>query len=338
MLVAIVRRARQPGCKFDTMPVFEGVQGTGKSSALCILAGEENFSDQSVLNLDTRAQQEALAGAWICELSELAGLRRADVEAVKAFLSKTSDVARPAYGHCVVRQPRRGILVGTTNSDAYLQDATGNRRFWPARTGRVDLDALHRDRDHLFAEAVAGEKRGELLTIPETLYAAAAEQQDQRLMKDPWEDILATVKGSSVVDGGQAQERISSKDLLTVHLGMARDKNLHSRGEAIGGCDASARVAGSKGTVVRDIRLACRCRQTGANVGRVAGLLATPGGRGRVKNLRRRLSCLKTCVGATRTRQVSPPPQPRRKSAGGAGLITDDHGCLHQRDALTNCK
>ena len=224
MLVAMVRRARQPGCKFDTMPVFEGVQGTGKSSALCILAGEENFSDQSVLNLDTRAQQEALAGAWICELSELAGLRRADVEAVKAFLSKTSDVARPAYGHCVVRQPRRGILVGTTNSDAYLQDATGNRRFWPARTGRVDLDALHRDRDHLFAEAVAGEKRGELLTIPETLYAAAAEQQDQRLMKDPWEDILATVKGSSVVDGGQAQERISSKDLLTVHLGMARDK------------------------------------------------------------------------------------------------------------------
>jgi hypothetical protein len=174
MLVAMVRRARQPGCKFDTMPVIEGVQGTGKSSALRILAGEENFSDQPLLHLDPRAQQEALKGKWLDESSELAGLRRADVEMVKAFLSKTSDDGRPAYGRYRCEQLRRCIFVGTTNDSTYLRDTTGNRRFWPVRTGRIDLDALQRDRDQLFAEAAVAERSCQPLTIPETLYKDAA--------------------------------------------------------------------------------------------------------------------------------------------------------------------
>jgi Virulence-associated protein E len=224
-LIAMVRRAREPGCKFDYALVLEGPQGAGKSTALRILAGEDNFTDQPILHLDTRSQQEALEGAWICELSELAGLRRTEVETIKNFLSKTEDNARPAYGRYYRDQPRRCIFVGTTNSDEYLKDDTGNRRFWSVRIGVIDLEALERDRDQLLAEAAAAEAKGESLGLPAEFYGAAAVQQDQRVIKDPWEDLLAGVTGKTInVDGVNVQERVSTSDLLTLHLRLAPDK------------------------------------------------------------------------------------------------------------------
>jgi hypothetical protein len=225
MLIAAVRRARQPGCKFDYVVVFEGKQGTGKSSALRILAGEDNFSDQPLLHLETRAQQEAMEGVWIYELSELVGLRRTEIETVKGFISKTADNARPAYGRFRNDQPRRYIFVGTTNDNEYLRDATGNRRFWPVKTGAIALEDLRNDRDQLWAEAALVEAQGEPLVIPEHLYGAAANQQDQRLMKDPWEDILAGVTGKIVnIDGVNVEERIASHELQSAHLRLSADK------------------------------------------------------------------------------------------------------------------
>jgi hypothetical protein len=229
VLLAAVRRARQPGCKFDFVMVLEGEQGTGKSSAVRILAGEENFSDQPILHLKSRELQEALEGVWFCEISELAGLRRAEVETTKGLLSKTSDKARSAYAHFATDQVRRCILIGTTNDNTYLRDTTGNRRFWPVKTGRIDLEALQRDRDQLWAEAASVEKGREPLAIPETLYTAAAEQQEQRRMKDPWEELLENITGKLVnviTDAGMPaqEERISSYDLLTLHLGLTKDK------------------------------------------------------------------------------------------------------------------
>lgn len=221
VLIAAVRRVRKPGCKFDYVLVLEGPQGAGKSSALRILAGEENFSDQPLVHLDTRSQQEAMCGVWIYELSELAGLRRTDIETLKSFLSKTADNARPAYGRYRTDQPRQCIFIGTTNDTEYLRDNTGNRRFWPVSTGLINLQALECDRDQLWAEAVVAEAQGEALVIPEDLYATAADQQDRRLMKDLWEDMLAEVKGQ-VYSGGE--ERISSHDLLVIHLRLSADK------------------------------------------------------------------------------------------------------------------
>jgi predicted P-loop ATPase len=216
LFLALVRRARKPGCKFDNVVVLEGPQGSGKSSALRILAGDDNFSDQPLLHLETRAQQEAIQGVWLHELSELAGLRRTEVETVKAFISKTADNSRPAYGRFRIDQPRRVVFAGTTNDSEYLKDATGNRRFWPVATGKIDLAALQRDRDQLFAEAAAAaaEKLGESLTIPATLYADAALQQAERMIQDPWEDVLAGVSGKVVGN----EERISSRDLLSTHV------------------------------------------------------------------------------------------------------------------------
>ena len=105
-MIAAVRRARDPGCKFDTITVMESPEGWNKSTAWRVLAGNDNFSDESILGRSSREVQEQLSGVWIHENADLAGMRKAEVEHVKAFASRQFDRARPAYGHYVVNQPR----------------------------------------------------------------------------------------------------------------------------------------------------------------------------------------------------------------------------------------
>jgi len=198
VLAAAVRRVRQPGCKFDTALILEGPQGSGKSTALTILAGAKNFSDQEILTLDSKSQMELLEGVWIYELSELEGLRHTDTGKLKAFISRTEDRGRRAYGRFKDTWPRQCIFIGTTNDDQYLKDVTGNRRFWPVSTTTIELDALRRDRDQLWAEAAYWEAKEESLILPEELWPTAAQEQEKRLLDDPWLDILEQVTGEAV--------------------------------------------------------------------------------------------------------------------------------------------
>jgi energy-coupling factor transporter ATP-binding protein EcfA2 len=198
MLIAAVRRVRQPGVKFDQIIVLEGPQGSGKSTAIAILAGKENHSDQDILTLDGRGQLEMLEGVWLYEIGELEGLTRSEVGTVKAFASRSTDRARVAYGYFREDRPREVIFIGTTNDGQYLTDQTGNRRFWPVKTGRIDLAALERDRDQLWAEAAAREAAGASITLPEDLWEAAATEQSQRTSRDPWLDILEQEPGEEV--------------------------------------------------------------------------------------------------------------------------------------------
>ena len=133
MLIAGVRRVRQPGCKFDEMLMLEQPkQGTDKSSALAVLAVNEDwFTDDLPLNVEAKRVIEALRGRWIVEAAELSGMRKADVEHLKATLSRRVDRARMAYGRLPIEVPRQCIFVGTTNKSEYLRDTTGNRRYWP---------------------------------------------------------------------------------------------------------------------------------------------------------------------------------------------------------------
>ena len=219
-LVAAVRRVRQPGCKYDQILVLEGPEGRGKSSAIEILAGKDNFSDQTILTLDDKGQQEAISGVWLYEIADLAGMSKADTEKVKAFCSRTVDRARPAYGRTRQDRPRRCVFIATTNHDTYLKSQTGNRRFGSVRTGHVNLEALRRDRDQLWAEASVVERRGVPLFLPEALWGEAAAVQDSRRDHDAWDDLLAHVKGKIEPrpDGRGNEERVSTRDLLDIHL------------------------------------------------------------------------------------------------------------------------
>lgn len=191
-LVASVRRVRIPGTKFDTMLVLVGEQGCGKSSAVAEMAVFPDWlMDGLELDADNKAVMELLAGRLIVEAAELKGMKRGDVEKVKAMLSRTHDRARLSYARLATQQPRTCIFIGTTNSEDFLRDMTGNRRFWPVTVGQFDLEALARDRDQLWAEAVAREAEGVALTLPRNLWDVAAEQQGERLPVDPWEEALA---------------------------------------------------------------------------------------------------------------------------------------------------
>ena len=190
--IAAVRRARHPGCKHDVIVVLESKEGWGKSAAIRTLAGSENYSDASILGKGGKEVQEELAGVWMHENADLAGLRKAEVETVKAFASRQVDSARPAYGHFLVRQPRHSVEWGTTNSSEYLQSQTGNRRFLPMTVlGPIDIELLKRDRLQLLGEAAKYETAGESITIDEALWPDAGAEQEKRRVKDPWEDIVA---------------------------------------------------------------------------------------------------------------------------------------------------
>jgi hypothetical protein len=190
-MVAAVHRVRCPGCKFDTITVLESKEGWNKSMAWRILAGDENFSDMPILGHSEREVQEQLAETWIHENADLAGMKTADIDRVKAFASRQSDDARPAYGHYLKKQKRHSIEVGTTNSSEYLPSPTGNRRFWPLKvTKTIDVKTLRRDRHQLWGEAATCEARGESIVLDEALWSIAGDEQERRRVKDPWEDVL----------------------------------------------------------------------------------------------------------------------------------------------------
>lgn len=237
VLVAGVRRVRRPGCKFDAMLVLEGQQGRGKSSALKVLAGgDENFTDALDFRQNYKEHQELLLGKWIVEAPELDGLGQADVRRAKQFISKTHDRARAAYARTVEEVPRRCILIGTTNDDHYLKDPTGNRRFWPVVTGAIDLMRLRAVRDQLWAEAATVEASfGDPITIPESLWMAAARRQAERVEADPWEDALTALlpKLAKRVEG---ELRIATTSIFASALSMEMPKVTKRDSRRLGDC------------------------------------------------------------------------------------------------------
>lgn len=215
VLVAAVRRVRQPGCKYDEMLVLEGEQGLNKSSALHALCpSDEWFSDDLPLNVESKQVIEKTVGKWIVEASDLAGKRRTEIEQLKAMLSRQFDAARMSYAHLPIERKRQFIIIGTTNSSVYLTDPTGARRFWPVAIRAFDVAAIKRDRDQLWAEASALEQSGYSIRLPERLWSVAAVQQEQRSEDDAWETpILALLQQTEPASPHSPQVRVATSDL-----------------------------------------------------------------------------------------------------------------------------
>jgi predicted P-loop ATPase len=190
-LISAVARVEQPGCKVDQVLILEGPQGILKSSALQALA-DPWFTDR-ISNLGGKDAAMEIAGTWLVEMAELDALLRAVLSATKSFVTRRHDRFRPPYGKHVVDRPRQCVFAGTINPvGGYLKDPTGGRRFWPVSCGVIDLEALVRDRDQLWAEAFVRFRAGApwWLETPE-LQALAAAEQDARFEVDAWTEKLS---------------------------------------------------------------------------------------------------------------------------------------------------
>ena len=195
-LCAAYDRVFNPGIKYDYMIVLNGDQGIGKSTLIAKL-GQEWFSDSlSLSDMNDKTAAEKLQGYWILEIGELAGMKKADIDKVKAFVSRQDDKYRASFGRRVTPHLRQCIFFGTTNTEnGYLRDITGNRRFWNVKvTGNGkyqpwDLDA--ETIQMIWAEAMVLAKAGEPLYLPPELEAMAKEEQVLAMEHDEREGVVS---------------------------------------------------------------------------------------------------------------------------------------------------
>lgn len=220
-MVGIAKRAYFPGCKHDYAPVFEGGQGEGKSTALSILAGQW-FAD-TPFRMGEKDGFLSIQGVLLYEVAELEQFNRSEVTAIKAFMSSATDRFREPYGRRMKNVPRRCAFAATTNENEYFKDTTGNRRFWPVQTGRLNLDGLKRDRDQLLGEAVhlmrAGVKhwptRDQQVDI-------INDQQENREIPDVWHGRVYEYVEGIDPDGKPSlagkRDRVTAREILTKAL------------------------------------------------------------------------------------------------------------------------
>lgn len=243
VLVAAVRRVRSPGCKFDEMLVLESAQGMNKSSALaCLAVNPEWFTDDLPLGDDSKRQMEAIMGKWIVEAGELAGMRKADTDKLKTFLSRPVDEARLAYGRENTRAARQCVIIGTTNNDKYLKDHTGNRRFWPVAVKAFDLESMERDRDQLWAEAAHYEAQGAAVRLDPRLYPNAGAEQEKRYDKHEYLGLLEELLAD--IEYGQIPTKDVRLSLDLYRVNAQQNKDMGRAMKALGWDRVKARIDG----------------------------------------------------------------------------------------------
>ncbi|MGP5206445.1 VapE domain-containing protein [Corynebacterium casei] len=242
-LAAAVRRTFRPGTKFDTVLTLVGPQGIGKSTIFARLAGQWFSDSLTITDMKNKDAAEKLDGNLIVEISELAGMRKAEAEPVKGFISRTEDKYRPAYGRTVQTYPRQCVIVGSTNAeDGFLRDPTGGRRWWPVHVqGQTSTRAHDLDQeviDQIWAEAKHYEQNGEELYLTGVLESAALDVQADSIEADDrtglvveylekplpksW-DVLPLGIRRIYLDGGQVPEQYNNVTAFCGQTYVERD-------------------------------------------------------------------------------------------------------------------
>ncbi|HWQ57124.1 MAG TPA: virulence-associated E family protein [Bryobacteraceae bacterium] len=225
-LISAVARIYRPGCKSDCCLILEGEQGTRKSTALATIAGDW-FTDE-IAELGSKDAALQTRGVWIIEIAELDSMTRGEVSRIKGFMSRATDRFRPPYGKRIMESPRQCVFAGSVNHSTYLRDETGGRRFWPVACTRILIDDLARDRDQLWAEAVARYRAGASWWLDSVeLNRRAEQEQAARFEGGPWDELIGQWTA--------ARETVSVGDVLTFCIEKPKanwtqaDKNVVAR-------------------------------------------------------------------------------------------------------------
>jgi putative DNA primase/helicase len=212
--LSAVARIFKPGCKVDAMLILEGEQEAGKSTLFQTLVGDEWFFD-STFDPGSKDSYQVLRRKWVLEWAELESLNRTEISRVKAFMSSPKDTYRPSYAKQTIDVPRQCVFVGTVNPDGagYLNDPTGERRFWPVSVGKVDLKKVKAEREQLWGEAAVRYRQGEKWYLRETrLVKEAAKEAEERRIREPWEhDVRVWLKKNDRTKKGVTTEELLAK-------------------------------------------------------------------------------------------------------------------------------
>jgi len=224
-----INRLYHPGCKFDYMPIFIGKQGCGKSSIVSWLALKDTYY-KDISSIDGKDGMESLDGAWLCEMAELlAMVRSKDVEAMKAYISRTSDKYRKAYERRVSNNPRQCIFIGTTNDDEFLVDKTGNRRYLPIKVNSDGRELYKHEKQirnyilQCWRESLVLLKEGKTyLNMSSELQLEAELRQKQVMMDDPRVGLIL-----DYLNNKQIGERVCGIELFTKCVnGLKKNYNM----------------------------------------------------------------------------------------------------------------
>lgn len=259
ILCAAVTRIYYPGTKFDTMLVLNGPQGIGKSTLIARL-GMEWFSDSLTLSdmNEGKTAPEKLQGYWIHEIGEMAGMKKADLEKVKSFVSRQDDKYRAAFGRRVTSHPRQCVFFGTTNAEnGFLRDVTGNRRYWPVTvpgTGpRKPWDLDKSIVDQIWAETIEHVKAGEKLFLPPELESLAKKEQAAAMESDEREGLVRLYLDTLLPENWNKMDLYTRREFLrgedpTLPKGKIKREsvsNMEIWCECLGGSKESLRAADS---------------------------------------------------------------------------------------------
>jgi predicted P-loop ATPase len=217
---ALAGRIIVPGCQADMVPVLVGDQGVRKTSGVKAIAPAlDYFTEISLHDRDDDLSRK-MRGTLVAEIGELRGLRGKESESIKAFITRTHEEWTPKYREFTVSFPRRFLFFGTTNEPEFLADSTGNRRWLPIQVnGFVDVDAIARDRDQLWAEGK------ELFAMHKIMYfdAEALVDHSDYEEQDPWRPSIERWidDKASVIDG---ECRVTTNEVLTQALWVYESK------------------------------------------------------------------------------------------------------------------